>query len=108
MFDSNSNTLDELSAEEMIPLIKEDGYHVLTSDEYISLTVKSENNNGAPEEKAEDKAAEKQEVAKTEEPAKKDTGKAKAADQKETEQTKTKEDAATPEKSKKKRLLTTH
>ncbi|WP_245975299.1 hypothetical protein [Oceanobacillus chungangensis] len=104
-FDSNSNTLDELSAEEMIPLIKEDGYHVLTSDEYISLSVKSENINTDSEEKAENEATDKKEVTKTKEPVKEETEKTQAANQSKKEKAETKEETSTPEKKQEEKII---
>ncbi|WP_231514927.1 endolytic transglycosylase MltG [Oceanobacillus salinisoli] len=47
---SDSNKMDELSAEEMVPLLEKEGYHVLSNNEYISMTVNSSENNNEEEE----------------------------------------------------------
>ncbi len=58
---------EELTADEMIPIVEEEGYHVLTSDEYISLAVQPKDKEENTEEKAETKQEEKKEKAENKE-----------------------------------------
>jgi len=44
-FDTSKANLDNLSTDEMIEAIKTDGYHVVTEDEYITLSVNDEQDN---------------------------------------------------------------
>ncbi|UJL48363.1 hypothetical protein KFZ58_10425 [Virgibacillus sp. NKC19-16] len=44
-FDTPSNDAEQLPSDEMIPALEEEGYHVLTESEYISLSVNDGNNN---------------------------------------------------------------
>lgn len=58
---------EELTADEMIPIVEEEGYHVLTSDEYISLAVQPKDKEENTEEKAETKQEDKKEKAENKE-----------------------------------------
>lgn len=43
-FDTPSNEAEQVASDEMIPALEEEGYHVLTESEYISLSVNDGNN----------------------------------------------------------------
>lgn len=64
LFDTSSKQAENLTADSMIPLIEEEGYHVMTEEEYISVSVKKDNaskKNASEENKVpekEDKVAE--------------------------------------------------
>lgn len=91
---SDNNKAEDLSTEELIPLLKNEGYHVLSNDEYISLSVNSnaenktkESNSKEDSKKTEDnKEAKKKEESKEDskkEDKKQETAKEKNKDEKE-------------------------
>ncbi|MCJ0930855.1 endolytic transglycosylase MltG [Virgibacillus halodenitrificans] len=63
-FWGTTSAKDEMTAEEMIPLVKEEGYHVLSQEEYISLSVEKDKQRT---DKKEEKASEKKTENKKEE-----------------------------------------
>lgn len=70
LFFSDNNNAEELSTEEIIPKLKNEGYHVLTNDEYISLSLnssKEEKENDSDSKKNEDINKEKETTVKKEE-----------------------------------------
>ncbi|WP_373892822.1 hypothetical protein ACUL41_08935 [Virgibacillus natechei] len=65
-FDTPSNEAEQLPSDEMIPALKEEGYHVLTESEYISLSVNDGSDNGSSDSNG-DNTSEESEDQDTEE-----------------------------------------
>lgn len=44
-FDNSTKQAEDISIHEMVPVMEEEGYHVITEEEYISLSVQKDNAN---------------------------------------------------------------
>src|SRR5690625_281410 len=82
--------VEDGSTEELIDAVEADGYHVLSSSEYISLSTKATSGNESEEDAAEDKAEDADDKADTDKKEKKVDKKSK--DKKKNKKTKKKSD----------------
>lgn len=67
LFFFDEKSIEEYSAEELIPIVEDGGYYVLSSEEYITLTVPSSNSTETAEAKEEPAENAEQEENNTEE-----------------------------------------
>lgn len=99
LFFSDTEKVEDLAAEELIPYVEQEGYHVLSNKEYIALSVNNTDENEQPKESTEDKENTSKSNKDSQEKTSKETNNTDKADsKKENNKEKDKNDNVTKDK----------